>query len=147
MDIVDKLRNKNIRVKEIPKWGTYLRQEWENNFASHLSNKEKEEIYLYDHSGFCGYLWHLFSYEKKECLQGIEAESAFNNEMKNKCYVFFQHSDYALLLENASRFNTDDLRNETGLDVYVVDNHFRWTFVKTHEIDFCGPYFSRKGRL
>src|SRR5690554_6449116 len=109
MDIVDKLKNKNIKVIEIPKWGTYLRKEWENNFANHLNEKEKKEIYLIDDGGFGGYLWHLFSYEKKDYLKGEKAEEAFNNEKKNRCYVFFQHSDYAILLENASTFHTDDL--------------------------------------
>ena len=31
----------------------------------------------------CGYLWHIFSYEKKKCLEGEEAENTFHNEMKN----------------------------------------------------------------
>ena len=144
MDIVDKLKRKNIKVLDIPKWGTYLRKEWENNFANHLNEKEKKAIYLLDDGGFGGYLWHLFSYEKKDCLEGEKAEEAFNNERKNKCYVFFQHSDYALLLENASTFHTDDLIDEIGTDMYIVDKQFRWTFVLTHETGCLGPYFSRK---
>lgn len=147
MDLVDKLKNKNIKVKEIPKWGTYLQKEWEKNFANHLSDKEKRKIYLFDNGGFGGYLWHLFSYKKKDCLEGEKAEEAFNNEPKNKCYIFFQDSEYALLLENASMFNTDDLTDETGIDMYIVDKQFRWTFVITHETGWCGPYFSRKGKI
>lgn len=144
MDIVDKLKNKNIKVIEIPKWGIYLRKEWENNFANHLNEKEKKEIYLIDDGGFGGYLWHLFSYEKKDYLKGEKAEEAFNNEKKNRCYVFFQHSDYAILLENASTFHTDDLIDEIGTDMYIVDKQFRWTFVLTHETGWLGPYFCRK---
>jgi len=147
MEIVDKLKNKNIRVIEIPKWGTYLRKEWENNFASHLSDKEKQAIYLLDNGGFGSYLWHLFSYKKKDCIEGEKAEEAFNNVRKNKCYVFFQHSEYALLLENAAMFNTDDLTDETNIDMYIVDKQFRWTFVITHETGWCGPYFSPKGKI
>jgi hypothetical protein len=147
MDI-DKLKSKNIKVIEIPKWGAYLRKEWENNFANHLSDKEKRSIYLFDNGGYCGYLWHIFSYKKKDCLEGEKAEEAFTNEPKNKCYVFYQHSDYALLLENASKFNANDLIDKTGIDIYVVDKQFRWTFVITHETGrYFGPYFSRKGTL
>jgi hypothetical protein len=144
MDLVDKLKRKNIKVLDIPKWGTYLRKEWENNFANHLNEKEKQEIYLLDDRDFGGYLWHLFSYKKKERLEGEKAEDAFNNERKNKCYVFFQHSDFALLLENASTFHTDDLIDEIGTDMYIVDKQFRWTFVLTHETGWIGPFFSRK---
>lgn len=142
MDIVDLLKTKKIRVKEIPKWGAFLRKQWENNFANHLSNDEKKSIYLYDVGGACGYLWHLFSYEKKDCLTEEQAENAFNNEPKNTCYVFYQHSDYALILENALLFTTDDILHET--DINVVDKEFNWTYVKTHETGWCGPYFSRK---
>ncbi|WP_391559737.1 DUF4275 family protein [Robertmurraya sp.] len=146
MDIVHLLSNKKVRVKEIPKWGAYLRKQWEDYFANHISYEEKKSIYLFDHGGACGYLWHLFSYKKKDCLKEIKAENAFNNEPKNACYVFYQHSDYALILENASLFTADDLTNET--DIYVVDKEFNWTYVKTHETGWCGPYFSRKsGKL
>ncbi|MCU9614515.1 DUF4275 family protein [Caldibacillus lycopersici] len=147
MDLVEKLKRKNIKVIEIPKWGTYLRKEWENNFANHLTDKEKKAIHLLDEGGFSGFLWHVFSYEKKDCLVSEKAEDAFNNERKNKCYVFFQHSDYALMLENASMLNADDFKDETNIDLYIVDKQFRWTFVLTHETDWCGPYFSHNGNM
>jgi hypothetical protein len=59
MDFVSLLRMKKVRVIEIPKWGTYLRKQWENNFVDHLSDKEKNSIYLFGEDGFCGYLWHV----------------------------------------------------------------------------------------
>ncbi|MFZ5966939.1 MAG: DUF4275 family protein [Bacillota bacterium] len=141
MEIIDMLKSKGVKVTEIPKWGTFLRKQWEDNFANHLSHREKEAIYLYDVDGVCGYLWHLFSYEKRDCLKGEEAEQAFNDEQKNACYIFYQDTDDALILEEAAAFNTNDLLNES--DVYVVDKEFSWTYVKTHEVGWCGPYFSR----
>jgi hypothetical protein len=142
MQLVDELKNKKVKVKEIPKWGPYLRKQWEINFAGHLSYEEKKSIHLYDDDGACGYLWHLFSYEKKEALKNELAENAFNNELKGYCYVFYQHSDYALILENASNFTANDLLKEK--DIYVVDKDFKWTYVKTHETGWLGPYFSCK---
>jgi Domain of unknown function (DUF4275) len=68
--------------------------------------RRKKAIHLLDEGGFGGYLWHLFSYKKKDCLEGKKAEKAFNSERENKLYVFFQHSDFALLLENASTLHT-----------------------------------------
>lgn len=143
-DLYDRLKTKKIKIIEMPKWGPYLRKQWENNFADHLNDKDKKSIYLYDTGGYCGYLWHLFSYEKKDCLDGKKAEAAFNNQQKNNCFVFYQHSDYVLLLENASMFNTEDLINEQ--DVYIVDKGFNWTYIQTHETGWCGPYFSIKSK-
>lgn len=142
MEISDILKNKKIKVTEIPKWGTFLRKRWEDNFANHLSLEEKKDIYLWNNSGFCGYLWHLFSYGKKDSLQGQQAEKAFNNEQKGSSYVFWQHTDYALILENVYILNANDLEDE--YDIYVVDKEFNWTYVNTHETGLCGPYFSRK---
>ena len=106
-----------------------------------MNHEEKRSIYLFDNDGFCGYLWHLFSYEKRDCLKGKETEQAFNDSKKNSCFIFYQHTDYALILEEADMLNANDLQNESN--VYVVDKEFNWTFVKTHEAE-CGPYFSRR---
>lgn len=144
MELVDILKNKKVKVTEIPKWGPYLRKQWEYNFSNHISDEEKKSIYLFDNSGFYGYLWHIFSSDKKDCLKDEQAEKAFNNEQKDHCYIFYQHSDYALILNNASMFIANDLINEE--DIYVVDKEFSWTYVKTHETGWCGPYFSRKNR-
>lgn len=27
-------------------------------------------------------------------------------------------------------------------EIYIVDKHFRWTYVTTHE-SYCGPYFCK----
>ncbi|NOU94588.1 DUF4275 family protein [Paenibacillus sp. LMG 31456] len=142
MGLLDILNNKKIRVIEIPKWGHYLRNQWEFNFANHLTLEEKKAIYLHNASGARGYLWHLFSYEKKNCFKEAQAEIAFNNEPKSTCFVFYQHFDYALILEKSSMFTVDDLFAET--DIYIVDREFNWTYVKTHETGRCGPYFARK---
>ncbi|MFP7486331.1 DUF4275 family protein [Priestia filamentosa] len=138
-------KGKKNKIKEIASWGPYLRKEWEKHFANHLSDQEKKRIYLSSDRDTSGDLWHLFSYKKKKCLEGEKAETAFNSERKSKCYIFYQDSDYALLLENAEGFSNSDLMVGAGNDVYVVDKEFRWTFVITHETYWCGPYFSRKG--
>ena len=42
----------------------------------------------------------------------------------------------------------DDILRETDDmykgDIYIVDKDFTWTFVKTHEHRWCGPYFTKK---
>jgi hypothetical protein len=141
-DLYDRLKAQNIKIIEMPKWGQYLRKKWEAQFAAHLSDEDKESIYLHDTGGSCGYLWHLFSYKKKDCLERDKAEAAFTIQSKNNCYVFYQHLDYALLLEKASMLHIDDLMDEQ--DIYIVDKGFNWTYIQTHETGYCGPYFSRK---
>ena len=142
MDLVTLLRSKKIKVTEIDKWGTYLRKRWEDYFADHLSDKEKKSIYLHLEDWYSGYLWHIFSYEKRNCLKEEQADIAFNKRTKKFCYVFYQHSDDAFILEKASSLNVNDFLNEE--DVYVVDKEFNWTYVKTHETGWCGPYFCQK---
>jgi len=73
MEVIDKLKSKNIKVTEVDKWGPYFRKRWEDSFAGHMSYDEKKAIYLYDDDGACGFLWHIFSYEKRKCLKGEEA--------------------------------------------------------------------------
>lgn len=142
MDLVSLLRRKKVKVIEIAKWGTYLRKRWEDEFVQHLSEEEKEAIYLHNDGGLCGYLWHVFSYEKRDCLQEDKADLALNREPKGSCFVFYQHSDEAFILENAKVVIASDFLEEE--DVYVVDKEFNWTYVRTHETGLCGPYFSRK---
>ncbi len=142
MKIVKKLEEMDITVTEIPTQGSILKKQWEDSFASHLSHREKEDIYLWDCRGYGGCLWHLFNYKKKDCLEGQEAERVFDKMYKGFCYVFWQDSDYALILENADMLTANDLADE--YDIYVVDKDFNWTYIDTHEKGLCGPYFGRR---
>ncbi|MDK7489926.1 DUF4275 family protein [Bacillus paranthracis] len=141
MEFLDVLRKKNMKVREFRNWGVYFRKRWEDNFENHLSDEEKEDIFLYGDKYRCGYLWHIFSYEKKKCLEGKEAENTFHNEGKKECYIFYQHCDDVLLIKDASLLSMDDMYKG---DIYIVDKDFTWTFVKTHEHRWCGPYFAKK---
>lgn len=123
-----------LKYKELPKWGKYLRGQWEEHFASHLSPKKKKEIYLRS------YLWHLCSYEETAFLSGEAAVAAFKKQPKGKCTVFFELHDDAYLIENAASMSASDLLQASCEDVYVMDWNGQWTFMKTHEKEF-GPYF------
>lgn len=139
MDLVASLRMKKVRVRQLYEWGESLRKQWEEHFVNHLSEKEKKSIHLYDEDVFSGYLWHVFSYEKKRCLKSVQAEITFSKKAKPFCYVFYQQLNDGLILENATHLKAEDFANEE--DIYIVDKKFNWTFVKTHESS-CGPYFS-----
>jgi len=65
-----------------------------------------------------------------------------NYEKKKSCYIFYQHSDFAIIIEEADTVNASDFMNE--FDIYITDKEFSWTYVRTHETGWCGPYFSRR---
>ncbi len=52
MNLIETLKNKKIKVKEIPKWGVYLRKLWEDGFVSHIILNEKKSIFLYNDDGW-----------------------------------------------------------------------------------------------
>lgn len=141
MNIIHILEEKNVKVTKNSTLGKVLRKQWEDHFAHHLSSKEKNKIYLSANSHSGAFLWHLYSYEKSECLEGKLAEAAFNQKDKSACYIFWQNNDEALIVEGADKLSSKDFANE--YDVYVVDQKFNWTYINTHEVGHCGPYFAR----
>lgn len=139
------MKNKKLKILEIPKWGKYLRQKWCESFASHLTNVEKQEIYL------DSFLWHLCSWEKTNCLEKEEAIKAFENHPKKKCTIFYQFVDEAYLVENAENLTMKDLpyiENHMNYgDIYVMDWDCKWTFMMTHEMsNGLGPYFIKQSK-
>ena len=110
----------------------------------HLSEREKEKIYLYGDRYMCGYLWHAFSYERTAHFVGIAANTAFDAKKKIKCYVFHQRLPEVLVVEQSEALKAAYLAQEE--DIYIVDEAFTWTYVVTHEADF-GPYYSEVAGL
>ncbi|MEG0473287.1 MAG: DUF4275 family protein [Solibacillus sp.] len=139
-NLIEQLQSNNIKFQDIPYWGIYFRKRWEEAFVSHLKQTEKEKIYLFGSRYSCGYLWHVFSYDKRPYLLQTAANDAFDTVKKSKCYIFYQHSANVLTVEHASTLKAAQFANEE--DVYVVDENFTWTYVVTHE-SYCGPYFSK----
>lgn len=123
-----------LKCKALPKWGKYLRGQWEERFAAHLSPKKKKEIYLKS------YLWHLCSYEETAFLSGEAAVAAFEKQPKEKCTIFFELHNDAYLIENAATLTASVLLPVSDEDVYVMDWNGQWTFMNTHEKNL-GPYF------
>ena len=135
IELIESLRSRGAKVTEINKWAQYLRSVWKQEFANHLSDYEKREINL-DH-----FLWHLFSYKKVNCFENENAKSMFNVEGKKDVYLFFQHYEIALIVENVELINANEFDNYN--DIYIVDKKLRWTYIQTHESQ-CGPYFFKR---
>ncbi|MFC5734681.1 DUF4275 family protein [Cytobacillus gottheilii] len=132
------MRDKRMKKIEIPKWGNYLRRTWRERFGNSLSKEEQDEIWVDD------FLWHICSWDKGRCLKKEKAITAFLQQTKPKCTIFYQFNDDAYLLENADTLLINDLPyiqdNMDYNDLYVMDWKGKWTFVMTHEPE-CGPYF------
>jgi hypothetical protein len=135
----DALKKKGMFVKKLSNQGELFRKRWENEFASALSTSQKKKIYMDQ------FLWHAFSYEKLPCLQGEQAIQAFEQQIKNDCYLLFEHDERVLQLSKCKHLTSADLSKNTNMyleDLYVIDKNFTWTYVITHESS-CGPYFYR----
>lgn len=126
------LQAENVQAAEADRPGQELKLAWEHIFAAGLDDDEKDQIAMDQ------YLWHAFSYKKTPCLKEDEAIKAFHDASKQGCYVFYQDHDLALFVADAGRLTANLLESEQ--DIYIVDQNFEWTFVKTHE-SYCGPYF------
>ncbi|MDP5277028.1 DUF4275 family protein [Chengkuizengella axinellae] len=136
-DFKDEMKSKGVIVNYLDS-AEKLKRQWEEKFTSCISKNKKDEIYLYQ------YLWHVFSYELLPHEEKENAIKAFDNEKKNKCYVFYQNQNhitgFPLKLENAEKIKAEDFKGEQ--DLYIVDENFTWTYVQTHEQEWgLGPYF------
>lgn len=137
--LIKQLTKNKIKFKEFLYYAPYFRKRWEDAFVNHLGEHEKERIYLYGDRYCCGYLWHVFSNDKKPHLMQGAANEAFNTKKKTTCYVFHQRLPQVLVIEQAAALKA--LHFEWEEDVYIVDDDFTWTYVVTHESDY-GPYYS-----
>jgi len=91
------------------------------------------------------FLWHVFSWKllkKEQYLSGDNARAAFDRADKSggEYIIWFEQDETAPLPEEG--FTAAALEELT--EVYVVGRNFEWTYIKTHEGDFCGPYFMTK---
>lgn len=118
-----------------------IKKTWEKSFIPKEANREKIHIDCM--------LWHIFSYKVKDCQEGKQAIESFKAVIKDSEYIFYQRKNIGYKIDNSvSAFTFDDLSQfitdfETA-DIYITDKGFNWTFVKTHEDGWLGPYFSSK---
>ncbi|MDJ0333540.1 DUF4275 family protein [Planococcus sp. S3-L1] len=127
------LQDKNLSFTLVPNKGNVLEQKWEEAFAKGISQSQKRKI------AFKQCMWNVFSWRKIECLKEQQAIEAFDLQKKAGCYLICTSSEEAIHITKANRLKAKDITH-VGSDLYIVDEHFTWTYVLTHEED-CGPYF------
>lgn len=95
-------------------------------------------------TSYGNHLWHLFSHDLVPHLEGDEARDAFDQEDYAEAICFYD--GYAGHIEDASEIEklyAEDIDDDDGYDIYIVAKDFSWTYVRTHERDYCGPYFCK----
>ncbi|MDR2698529.1 MAG: DUF4275 family protein [Candidatus Methanoplasma sp.] len=96
-------------------------------------------------SGFKGFLWHVYRYEAIiDYKKGIYARAAFNRQLKKNMILVdnFSRENTAFLIRDAPGIRAEDLDNLT--DATITDVDYAWTYSKTHEEEWFGPYFYKK---
>ncbi|MCM1115036.1 MAG: DUF4275 family protein [Clostridium sp.] len=123
---------------------------WVNTILPKNSNKETRQraLNICVSSGKCNkYLWHIFSYDIIKSSDNPTEE--FNKANKNNCVLVFQDNKFiAVKLTNAKRLteqNIIHLCNTTAgwCDFVITADDFSWTYARTHEDGWLGPYFYR----
>lgn len=129
----NRLQDMNISFTIVPNKGNELEQQWEEAFTKDISQSQKRKM------AFKQCMWNVFSWEKIACLKEQQAIKAFDLQKKAGCYLICTSSEEAILIPQSTRLKATDIIH-VGSDLYIVDEHFTWTYVLTHEED-CGPYF------
>ena len=125
-------------VVPIPHYDLY--KQWLTAFGKGADLKD-----LADHvlsSGNC--LWHLFSYDYVPSLDGKAAKRAFDKLKYTEAIRFsIGFSERIEDVCEIGKLSAKELDDSNEWDVYIVAKDFSWTYVRTHERDYCGPYFCK----
>lgn len=109
-----------------------IRELWDNTFANNINKETRDSIH------YNQFKWHIFSYEKQDCLNAEEARIAFDTESKDELYMMYQNSPRTIHCSQAKEIVATDFDNQQ--DIYIFNKDLNWTYVHTHE-STCGPYF------
>lgn len=118
-----------------------LIKKWLKVFGKNVDKKLIEEHV----TSYGNLLWHLFTWGEVPCLQGDDARKAFDELQYEEAIRFYD--GYAGHIEKVSvieKITAKAVDKDKASDVYIVAKDFSWTYVRTHEIGLCGPYFCKR---
>ncbi len=112
---------------------------WVRRFVPPLQQQKAVECYCLPKGDGCSdLLWHAFSYELVECLEGKDAQEALRRIKKEEAILLTSTDGVGYYVPDASAITPSYL--ELVDDIVFTDIDFKWTYAKTHEAMF-GPYF------
>ena len=121
-------------------------KKWLFCFAKDIAPKEIQKYVV----STGNHIWHIFSWEllpKGSYLVGDAARNAYNDlakyERETALYIepFGTGESFSLSWQNAVAEKLDDYT-----EIFVAAADFSWTYIKTHEGNYCGPYFYRRAK-
>ena len=115
--------------------------QWLRHFASELP---KDQFYKYVKDQF---IWHVFSWELiafDRLLVGNDARQAFNQAEKTDCICCDMYNGNGVTDKLSPQFDTAEKSDTELSEFYIVAKDYSWTYIKTHDGDYCGPYFYSK---
>ena len=119
-------------------------KKWMSSFANGIDKKAIQKYVV----STGNYIWHIFSWKLLPLgsyLVGDAARQAYNNLSKEQreCALFIEPFEdgksFSMSYRDSAAEKLDDY-----MEIYVAAADFSWTYIKTHEDDYCGPYFYRK---
>ena len=131
----------NKDIKQIEMSDDELMKKWLSAFGKNVDKGLMEEHV----TSYGNLLWHLFTWGEVPCLQGDDARKAFDDLQYEEAIRFYD--GYASHIEKVSaigKVSAKAVDKDRGSDVYIVAKDFSWTYVRTHEIGICGPYFCQR---
>ncbi len=120
-------------------------REWLTHFAAGIPKKQLERYV----TAYGNHIWHVFSWEllpEGRYLTGDEAREAYNRlpHREREQAIFIEpfgekHPEsFSMTWQESGAYRLDQ-----RIEIFVAAKDFSWTYIKTHEGDFCGPYFCR----
>ena len=134
-NIADFFERHRVEFEEIaPEQREEVVKRWLHTFAR--SVKKTTGSWVYE-----GFMWHGFSWEFEEAIEGQKALSKYLGQWPAPFLVFDEDQTWCYRCKSETYPDLTCL----GADVYVAHHNMKWTMVFTHEQPDIGPFF-REGR-
>ncbi len=95
-------------------------------------------------------LWHVFSFEEGKALEGEAASAAFDTVPKGGAVMYVDDADTAFCAQSISDLTAKGIESLCSelemeyMDIVITAADFSWTYCRTHEVGWMGPYFYAK---
>ena len=128
--------------------------EYKNEWVSNYTDNPKIAQEALPSKKMHNLLWHVFSFEEGKAIEGDEAQLAFDNTDKKSAIIYFDDVDTAFTADNIGDLNSteieqmcaDDDIDMGNIDIVITADDFSWTYCRTHEMGWFGPYFYKKSK-